>query len=87
MTRPDVGVPALEARLLRFVRTELLGGRPVDIDADTQLFAEGLIDSLKVVQLIAFLELQIGREIPDTEVLMKHFRTVRTMADRFGRQR
>ena len=87
MTLPDVGTPGLEARLLRFVRTELLGGRPIDIDADTQLFAEGLIDSLKVVQLIAFLELQIGREIPDTDVLMKHFRTVRTMADRFGGQR
>ena len=85
--RPETEALALEERLLRFVRMELLGGRPIDIDADTYLFAEGLIDSLKVVQLIAFLELQIGREIPDTDVVMKHFRTVKTMANRFGTPR
>jgi acyl carrier protein len=79
-----VDVAALEERLLRFVRGELLGGRPIAIDADTYLFADGLIDSLKILQLIAFLELQIGRQIPDFEVVMEHFRTVRTMAVRFG---
>jgi acyl carrier protein len=87
MMPPDVATANLEERLLAFVRAELLSGRPIEIDAETHLFAEGLIDSLKVVQLIAFLELQIGREIPDREVVMKHFRTVRTMAARFGAQR
>lgn len=80
----DLDAVRLEEHLLRFVRTELLAERPVEIDGDTHLFADGLIDSLKIVQLIAFLELQTGREIPDTEVVMKHFRTVRTMASRFG---
>jgi acyl carrier protein len=77
-------VAMLEERLLQFVRGELLERRPIPIDADTYLFADGLIDSLKILQLIAFLEMQIGREIPDAEVVMKHFRTVRTMAGRFG---
>ena len=84
MTPPEVNAPDLEERLLQFVRTELLGGRTLAVDANTHLFADGLIDSLKIVQLIAFLELQIGRDIPDTEIVMKHFRTVRTMARRFG---
>lgn len=85
-TDADAAV-ALEERLLRFVRGELLEGRPIPIDANTYLFAEGLIDSLKILQLIAFLELQIGRQIPDVEVVMEHFRTVRTMAARFGERR
>jgi acyl carrier protein len=80
-------VATLEERLLRFVRGELLGGRPIPVDADTYLFADGLIDSLRILQLIAFLELQTGREIPDVEVVMAHFRTVRTMAARFGEPR
>jgi acyl carrier protein len=81
-TEPDAA--ALEERLLRFVRDDLAGGRPLAIDADTYLFADGLIDSLKILQLIAFLELEIGRDIPDSDVVMKNFRTVHTMASRFG---
>jgi acyl carrier protein len=77
-------VDALQDRLLRFVRDVLLEGRTTAVDADTYLFADGLIDSLKILQLIAFLEVQIRRDIPDTEVVMEHFRTVRTMAAHFG---
>ena len=74
----------LEARILDFVRTSLLGGRAGLIDADTYLFDEGLIDSLKILQLIAFIETEVGRTIPDTEVVMDNFRNVRTMAARFS---
>jgi acyl carrier protein len=87
MVPTDVDAAALEEQLLRFVRGKLLEGRPIAIDAGTYLFEDGLIDSLKILQLIAFLELQIGREIPDVEVVMEHFRTVRTMASRFGEPR
>lgn len=80
----DVDAATLEERLLRFVRGELLAGRPIPVDAETYLFDDGLIDSLKILQLIAFVELQIGREIPDVEVVMEHFRTVRAMTARFG---
>lgn len=77
----------LEARLLQFVRVELLEGRQIPVDADTYLFADGLIDSLKILRLLAFLEVQIDRTIPESDVVMTHFRTVRTMAARFGGER
>jgi len=70
--------------LLTFVRADLLKGRAVEVDPDTYLFDEGLVDSLGILRLIAFLELQIGRPIADKEVVMEHFRTVRTIATRFG---
>lgn len=74
----------LEVRILDFVRTTLLGGRAVPINADTDLFDDGLIDSLKILQLIAFLETEIGRTISDADVVMDNFRSVRTMAARFA---
>jgi len=77
-------VTALRDALLGFVREDLLAGRDVDLDADTYLFEEGMVDSLGILRLIAFLELQIGRPIEDREVVMKHFRTIRTMDERFG---
>ena len=45
---------------------------------------QGLIDSLKILQLIAFIEAEIDRTIPETDVVMDNFRSVRTMAARFG---
>lgn len=71
--------------LMVFVRTDLLKGREFAVDHDTQLFDEGLVDSLGILRLIAFLELRIGRPIADNEIVMEHFRTVRTIARRFGR--
>ena len=73
-----------EARLLSFIRRELLHGANVEIDEHTYLFDEGLIDSLKILQLIAFLEVETARSIPDRDIVMEHFRTVSAMAARFG---
>jgi len=69
---------------MEFVRRELVGPGAGPIDEETYLFDEGLVDSLKILQLIAFIEMQTGREIPDRDVVMANFRTVRTIARRFG---
>jgi acyl carrier protein len=74
----------LESRLLAFVRGELLQNRGASIDENSYLFDDGLIDSLKILQLIAFVEIETGRSIPDVEVVMEHFRSVRAIAHRFG---
>ncbi|HEY7059668.1 MAG TPA: phosphopantetheine-binding protein [Vicinamibacterales bacterium] len=75
---------ALRGPLLRFVREDLLKGRNVPIDEHTYLFDQGLVDSLGILRLIAFLELQLGRSIDDREVVMEHFRTVHAIESRFG---
>jgi len=77
-------VSAFEAALLRFINTELLLGSNRTIDVDSALFEDGIIDSLKILHLLAFIESAIGRAIPDEEIVMKHFRTVRIMAERFA---
>ena len=73
-----------ETRLLAFVRRELLPSSMIAIDEHTYLFDEGLIDSLKILQLIAFLEIETGRTIPDREIVMEHFRSVNAMAACFA---
>jgi acyl carrier protein len=77
-------VSRLTNALLTFVRRDLLKGRDLEIDPDTYLFDEGIVDSLGILRLIAFLELQTGRPIADSEVVMEHFRTIRTIDRRFG---
>ena len=50
------------------------------VDADTPLFATRLLDSLRVLELIAFTEQAIGRVIPDSHIRMDNFQTVARIA-------
>jgi acyl carrier protein len=49
---------------------------PVAVDARTPLFESGLVDSLAVLELIAFVERATGRPIPARQVHLKHFGTI-----------
>lgn len=55
----------------------------VTIQADTPLF-EGIIDSMKVLELIAWTEKETGQTIPDQKIVMSNFRTARRVAEVFG---
>lgn len=57
----------------------------VTIDADTPLFANGLIDSIRVLRVIAWTEHALELRIPDSRIRMDYFRTVRSIADTFAR--
>jgi len=52
----------------------------VCVAADTPLFASRLLDSLRVLELIAFTEQAIGRAIPDSHIRMDNFQTVARIA-------
>jgi len=54
-----------------------------EIHADTPLFAGGLIDSIRVLELIAYTEDAIGKVIPDSRIRMDNFRTISRIADAF----
>ena len=55
----------------------------VTVLAETPLFATRLLDSLKVLELIAFTEQAIGRTIPDSHIRMDNFQTVSRIATVF----
>ena len=70
------------AGLVRWIG-ERLAPPGVRVHADTLLFAEGIISSIKVLELIAWTEREIGRSIADAEIRLDNFRTVRRIADVF----
>ena len=51
------------------------------MDADTPLFANGLINSIRILKLIAWTEHALAKRIPDARIRMDNFRTVRRIAD------
>jgi len=71
----------LEQRLLRFVRERLAESEVANlITVDTRLFEDRVIDSLKVLELIAFLQSALGRKIPDAQIVLANFRSIATIA-------
>lgn len=56
----------------------------VTIGADTALFAGRIIDSIRILELIAWTERATGRVIPDVLIRMDHFRTVAVIARTFS---
>lgn len=74
----------LEARLLRYVNEHLLPEGDEPVEPTTLLFAEGRINSLRLLNLLAFVERSIGREIPEDEIVMDRFASVRAIAESFG---
>ena len=58
--------------LLDFVRV-YMPQRTKEIDYDTPLIDSGLLDSLMLMQLIAFLEKGYAVEIPPTDVVPQNF--------------
>jgi acyl carrier protein len=81
---------AFKDELLHYLREVLSRGRgqpresTAGLDGSTPLFESGLIDSLTIVQLIAFVERTIGRSVPPRMVVMRHFRTVDAICETFG---
>jgi acyl carrier protein len=80
----SLSVSEFETALVSFINTELLLDSNPTIGPDTALFEDGIIDSLKILNLLAFIESTVGRAIPDEEIVMKHFRTARVIAERFA---
>jgi seryl-tRNA synthetase len=75
----------LEQRLLDFVRTKLTAREiAATIDVHTRLFELRIVDSLRILELIAFIESAIGRKIPDAQVVLANFRSIETMARVFS---
>jgi acyl carrier protein len=55
----------------------------VRVEGDTPLFETGLVDSMAILELVAFVEESTGRTIPARQVHLKHFGTVDRICDAF----
>lgn len=55
----------------------------VRVEAATPLFADRIINSIKILDLIAWTERAIGRPVPDVQIRLDNFRSVERIADVF----
>ena len=70
---------AVEDRLLRFIRTELLGPG-VAVDRQDDLLSGELLDSVAVLRLATFVGEEFAFEIRPADFVIENFRSVAVIA-------
>ena len=58
----------------------------VRVDAATPLFANRVINSIKILDLIAWTERAIGRPVPDVQIRLDNFHSIERIAAVFVRE-
>ena len=67
----------LKREIATFIEKNLLGeSRGITISDTTPLIEDGLLDSMGLMQIVAFLEERAGVRVPDDEVSPENFETV-----------
>jgi acyl carrier protein len=67
----------LKTELASFIEKNLVGeDRRISITDKTPLIEDGIIDSMGLMQIVAFLEERAGVRVPDDEVSPENFETV-----------
>ncbi len=67
--------------LKEYIREELMNGSNNELDETENLLAAGVIDSLGILRLVSFVEEKFGIEVPDEDVTIDNFQSVKSMSD------
>ena len=68
--------------LKKYVTKELLNGRAnQQLNNDDNILTTGLIDSLGIMRLVAFIEEEFSTQVPPEDVTIDNFRTIGHIAN------
>lgn len=68
--------------LREYITQELIDGRVYsNLSDDDDLLTSGLVDSLGIMSLVAFIDERFGISVPPEDVTLESFSTIATMAN------
>ena len=73
-------------RVARYIATDLLNENGRIIDADEDLLASGLLDSLGVMSLVHFIEQDHAIDVPAEDVTIENFVSLRAIYEYLQRR-
>jgi len=76
----------IEQALYDYILREAPDKAPANLDADYDLIDSGIIDSLLMMTIIAWLEKQYQVEFGLNDIVPQHFRSINTMSAFVNRQ-
>ena len=64
--------------LKQYISQTLLNGR-MQVDVDDDLLGEEILDSMGVMQLVAFVVDKFGCDVPQSDITITNFRTIKAI--------
>ncbi len=77
----------IQAQLIDMITAEVSLDPDHEITGDTDLLLTGLVDSLGVVQIVGWIEDELGIDVDPLDVVLENFQTVGQMVAYIERQR
>ncbi len=70
----------MKEKLLAFISSKLLNGTLIgDLQADEDLLSSGLVDSMGMMRLIAYIEEETGIQVPPEDMILENFMNVESI--------
>jgi acyl carrier protein len=65
--------------LVEFVKNEVMRNKNAKLNEDEDLLSAGILDSLAILQLVAYIEDQFGIKVPDEDVVFENFQSINAL--------
>jgi acyl carrier protein len=62
--------------ILDYIKQDLLKGRMANLSVDDDLVGSGILNSLVILQLVAYIDERLGMQVPDEDVVYENFHSV-----------
>jgi acyl carrier protein len=75
-----MSTPAVTARIRAFLIEHFPSARSQPLGEDDHLLANGILDSLGILDVVSFVEREFGIAVSDDDLMPEHFETLRRLA-------
>lgn len=65
--------------LIEFIKNEIMRNKNARLNEDEDLLSAGILDSLAILQLVAFIEDRFGIKVPDEDVVFENFQSINAL--------
>ena len=68
-----------KALLTDFIKNDILRNKNAKLDEDQDLLSSGILDSMAILQVVAYLEKTLGIRMPDEDVVYDNFKSIHAL--------
>ena len=70
-----------KAAIAEYIKNEIMRNKNAKLDYDDDLLSAGILDSLAILQLVAYIEKALGIQVPDEDVVYDNFKSVNALVE------
>jgi acyl carrier protein len=68
-----------KAVLVDYIKNDIMRNKSAKLDESEDLLSSGILDSLAILQLVAYIDKTLGIEIPDEDVVYDNFKSINSL--------